>query len=48
MVQVQDAHTVIGKGMFKKETDMSIFTNLKVHFSTGMCGTHALSLSRPL
>lgn len=36
--QVQDAHTVIGKGMFKKETDMSIFANLKVEFSTGMYG----------
>eukprot|EP00698_Gefionella_okellyi_P019832 TRINITY_DN6144_c0_g1_i2.p1 TRINITY_DN6144_c0_g1~~TRINITY_DN6144_c0_g1_i2.p1 ORF type:complete len:333 (-),score=78.06 TRINITY_DN6144_c0_g1_i2:726-1724(-) len=33
--RVQDDYTVIGKGLFKKETNMAIFTNLKIRRDTG-------------
>ena len=38
--RVQDGgRTAICKGMFKKETDINIFTGLRVTASTGACGT---------
>lgn len=37
--RVQDANTVIGKGMFKKETDLTIFTGMKVWTNRGEVGT---------
>ena len=37
--RVQDANTVIGKGMFKKETDLTMFTGMKVWTNRGEMGT---------
>ena len=34
-----DEHAVICRGLFKKETNMDAFVNLKVHLSTGEKGT---------
>jgi selenocysteine-specific elongation factor len=39
--RVHDVKTVIGKGMFKKETDMTIFQGLRVFTSRGEIGTIA-------
>ncbi|ELR21543.1 selenocysteinespecific elongation factor, putative [Acanthamoeba castellanii str. Neff] len=36
--RVQDEYTVIGRGFFKKETDLTIFLGLKVEASTGEVG----------
>ena len=36
--RVMDEYTVIGKNMFKKETNLATFTNLKVKLSTGQDG----------
>lgn len=32
---MQDQYTVIGRGFFKKETDLTVFLGLKVEASTG-------------
>lgn len=37
--RVMDEYTVIGKNMFKKETNIAMFTGLKVVLSTGEAGT---------
>ena len=37
--RVQDENTVIGKGMFKKETDLTMFTGMKVWTERGEVGT---------
>ena len=39
MERVQDENTVIGKGMFKKETDLTMFTGMKVWTKRGEVGT---------
>ncbi|XP_053381410.1 selenocysteine-specific elongation factor-like [Mercenaria mercenaria] len=36
--RVMDEYTVIGKNMFKKETNIATFTNLKIMLSTGEAG----------
>ena len=33
-----DETTIIGKGLFKKETNMDLFVGMKVTLSTGDCG----------
>jgi len=37
--RVQDERTVIGKGMFKKESDLTAFVGMKVWTSNNDCGT---------
>ena len=37
--RVQDGNTAIGKGMFKKETDLTMFTGMKVWTNRGEVGT---------
>ena len=38
MLQVQDEYTLIGKGLFKKETNMQLFVGLKLERSSnGEC-----------
>jgi selenocysteine-specific elongation factor len=37
--RVQDERTVIGKGMFKKESDLTSFIGMKVWTSSNECGT---------
>ena len=37
--RIQDERTVIGKGLFKKETKIDLFTSMKVRLSTGEWGT---------
>lgn len=36
--QVMDDHSVIGRSLFKKETNIQLFVGLKVHLSTGELG----------
>jgi selenocysteine-specific elongation factor len=36
--RVMDEYTVIGKNMFKKETNIATFTGLKIALSTGEAG----------
>ncbi|XP_028415189.1 selenocysteine-specific elongation factor-like [Dendronephthya gigantea] len=36
--RVVDEYSLIGKGLFKKETNMALFSNLKVRLSTGEAG----------
>jgi len=36
--RIQDERTVIGKGMFKKESDLTAFTGMKVWTSNNECG----------
>lgn len=36
--RVSDAYSVIGKNLFKKETNIQAFANLKVTLSTGQKG----------
>lgn len=36
--QVIDDHSVIGRSLFKKETNIQLFVGLKVHLSTGELG----------
>ena len=43
MCQVADAYSLIGKGLFKKETDMSVFVGLRVKTDDG--DTHADAVS---
>ena len=37
-VRWNDAHTAIGRGLFKKESDISLFENLKVTTGAGDVG----------
>lgn len=37
-VQVLDDHSVIGRSLFKKETNIQLFVGLRVHLSTGELG----------
>lgn len=36
--QVLDDHSVIGRSLFKKETNIQLFVGLRVHLSTGELG----------
>ena len=36
LIQLQDERTVIGKDLFKKETNIQLFVGLKVQLSTGI------------
>ena len=36
--RIHDEYTLIGRSLFKKETNMDLFTNLKVRLSTGETG----------
>lgn len=33
--QLQDERTIVGKGLFKKETNIEVFLGLQVELSTG-------------
>ena len=34
--QLQDERTIVGKGLFKKETNIEVFLGLQVELSTGI------------